>query len=83
MGQHPEHPFLDLDYDNDHRASYIVRHTNELPPLLRVRAHQSGHRWDERYAQYIERAGFLELVRVVNMGLPHCDPALITAAVDR
>jgi hypothetical protein len=39
-----------------------------------------GPPWDERYAPYIQRAGFLELVRVVNAGLPNLD---LTAAVDR
>jgi hypothetical protein len=83
MPEHPEFVLLDEDYDHDHRACFIAYNSNQLPPILRVRAHQSGHRWDERYAPYIERAGFLDLVRVVNHGLPNCDPALLTAAVDR
>ena len=50
---------------------------------LRPRTHTRGHQWDERYAPYIRRAGFLELVRVVNHGLLPLDPALLTAAIDR
>ena len=52
-----------------------------LPPL-RPRTHIRAHQWDEHYAPYIRRAGFLELVRVVNYGLSPLDPALLTAAVD-
>ena len=52
-------------------------------PHLRPRTHTRAHQWDERYAPYIRRAGFLELVRVVNYGLPPLDPALLTAAVNK
>jgi len=45
--------------------------------------HNRAHQWDKHYAPYMWRVGFLELVRVVNYGLPALDPALLTAAVDR
>jgi hypothetical protein len=40
------------------------------------------HYWDERYAQYILCAGFLELIWVFNTGLLVLDPSLLTIAVD-
>jgi hypothetical protein len=39
--------------------------------------------WDERYAPYLLRAGFLPLARAINAGLPDVDGPLITAFVDR
>ena len=50
---------------------------------MRPRTHTRARQWDDRYALYIRRASFLELVRVVNYGLSPLDPALLTAAVDR
>jgi hypothetical protein len=49
---------------------------------LRVRVHKPLD-WDERYAQYLRRAGFLPLARLVNAGLPAMDGTLLTAMVDR
>ena len=82
--QHPLYPILEVEYDDQHRAHILSDNDAEvaLPPL-RPRTHTRAHQWDERYAPYIRRAGFLELVRVVNHGLPPLDPALLTAAVDR
>lgn len=79
---HPQFSLLEQQYDQDHRARYMseARHPSLVP--LRVRTHQP-HSWDERYAPYMQRAGFLELVRVYNSRLPTLDPALLTAAVDR
>ena len=51
--------------------------------LQHARTHTRAHQWDERYALDIRRAGFLELVCVVNYGLPPLDPSLLTTAVDR
>ncbi|XP_066328824.1 protein MAIN-LIKE 1-like isoform X2 [Miscanthus floridulus] len=82
--QHLFYPLLEVEYDDQHQA-HILSDTNTeviLPPL-RLRTHTRVHQWDERYTPYIWRAGFLELVRVVNYGLPPLDPALLTAAVDR
>ena len=82
--QHPLYPIIEVEYDDQYRAHILTDNDIEvaLPPL-RPRTHTRAHQWDERYAQYIQRAGFLELVRVVNHGLPPLDPALLTAAVDR
>ena len=82
--QHPLYPLLEVEYDEPHRA-HILSDTDAevaLPPL-RPHTHTRAHQWDERYAPYIRCAGFLELVRVVNYGLPLLDPALLTAVVDR
>jgi hypothetical protein len=76
-------PLLDLDYDKDHRGHLTADlELHEYLTPLRARVHHV-HAWNERYAPYIRRAGFLELVRVYNSGLPPLDPALLTAAVDR
>ena len=82
--QHPLYPILEVEYDDQHRAHILSDNDAEvsLPPL-RPRTHTRAHQWDERYTPYIRRAGFLELVRVVNHGLLPLDPALLTAAVDR
>jgi len=82
--QYPLYPILEVEYDDQHRAHILSDNNVEvaLPPL-RPRTHTRAHQWDERYAPYIRCAGFLELVRVVNHGLPPLDPALLTAAVDR
>ena len=82
--QHPLYPILEVEYDDQHRA-YILSDTDAQVALhtLRPCTHTRTHQWDERYAPYIRRVGFLELVRVVNLGLPPLDPALLTAVVDR
>ena len=49
---------------------------------LRIRTH-SPLKWDERYAPYIGRAGFLPLARLVTTRLPMLDNAALTALVDR
>ena len=77
----PQYPILGRYYDKDHRAQRLSELQEDLVPL-RLRTHQL-HRWDERYQPYIQRAGFLEIVRVFNTGLPILEPALLTAAVDR
>ena len=82
--QHLLYPILEVEYDDQHRA-HILSDINAhvVLPTLRPRMHTMAHQWDERYAPYIRHAGFLELVRVVNYGLPLLDPALLTVAVDR
>ncbi|WVZ64417.1 hypothetical protein U9M48_013930, partial [Paspalum notatum var. saurae] len=61
---------------------YLLLDPDELLPL---RGHTHTHHlsWDERYAPYIQKAGMLDLARVVTSGLPPLDPALLTALVDR
>ena len=67
--QHPLYPLLEVEYDEPHRAHFLTDTNAEVPlPPLRPRTHTRAHQWDERYASYIRRAGFLELVRVVNYG---------------
>jgi hypothetical protein len=39
--------------------------------------------WDERYAPYLARAGFLDIAFVVVRGLPVMDGPLLSALVDR
>ena len=82
--QHPLYHILEVEYDDQHRAHILGDNDAEVALLtLRTYTHTRAHQWDKRYALYIRRAGFLELVRVVNYGLPPLDPALLTAAVDR
>ena len=82
--QHPLYPILEVEYDDQHQAHILSDNDAEvsLPPL-RSRTHTRAHQWDDHYTPYIRRADFLELVRVVDHGLPSLDPALLTAAVDR
>jgi hypothetical protein len=84
MAQHPVYPLLEVDYDEDHRAHKLTNNDADLALTpLRPRTHNRVHQWDERYAPYIRRAGFLKLVWVVNSGLPALDPSFLTIAVDR
>jgi hypothetical protein len=82
--QHSLYPILEVEYDDKHRAHFLTDTDGEvsLPPL-RPRMHNRAHQWDEHYVLYIRRAGFLDLVWVVNYGLLALDPALLSAAVDR
>ncbi|XP_066324669.1 serine/threonine-protein phosphatase 7 long form homolog [Miscanthus floridulus] len=82
--QHPLYPIFEVEYDDQHRAHILSDNDAEvsLPPL-RPRTHTRAHQWDERYAPYIRRVSFLELVRVVNHGLSPLDTTLLTTAVDR
>ena len=78
--QHQLYSLLEVEYDDPHRAHFLTDTDVEVPlPPLRPYTHTRTHKWDERYAPYIWRAGFLELVRVVNYGLPSLNPALLTA----
>ena len=52
-----------------------------MPPL-RPRTHRPLE-WDERYAPYLSRAGFLSLAQAINAGLPDIDGPLLTAFIDR
>ena len=78
--QHRLYLLLEVEYDDPHRAHFLTDTDAEVPLRpLRPRTHTRAHQWDERYAPYIRRAGFLELVRVVNYGLPPLNLALLTA----
>ncbi|TVU50569.1 hypothetical protein EJB05_01946, partial [Eragrostis curvula] len=81
MAPHPLYPLLDADYDAKHRAHLITDNLQVLS-VLRPRTH-SAMRWHERYSDYIRRAGFLPLARIVNAGLPTMDGPALTALVDR
>jgi hypothetical protein len=82
--QHRLYPILEVEYDDAHRAHVLTDRKAEvaLPPL-RPHMHNRVHQWDERYTPYIRHAGFLELVHVVNKGLPAFDPTHLTVAIDR
>jgi hypothetical protein len=81
---YPLYPLLDYDYDKDHRAAHMeYGPMDEQLPLMKPHTHTRQLRWEERYAPYIWRADFLELVCVVREGLPPLNPALLSAAVDR
>jgi len=78
------YPLPEVEYDDEHRAHVLTDIDAEVSlPLLRPHTHNRVYQWDERYVPYIWRAGFLELIRVVNYGLLALDPALLTAAIDR
>jgi hypothetical protein len=60
---HQLFPILEMEYDKDHRAAYLEDDPMDMSlPILRPRTHNRQLRWDERYAPYIRRVGFLELV---------------------
>uniref|UniRef100_K3ZCG9 SWIM-type domain-containing protein n=1 Tax=Setaria italica TaxID=4555 RepID=K3ZCG9_SETIT len=77
----PGYPLLEAAYDLHHRAHHLADLNENLTPL-RARVH-SPLRWDERYAQYLQRAGFLDIAVQVVGGLPPMDGPLLTAMVDR
>ena len=80
--QHPLYLSLEVDYDDQHRAHILSDTDAQVAlPALRPRTHTRAHQWDERYAPYIRRVSFLELIRVVNYDLPPLDPTLLTAVV--
>ncbi|CAO2161607.1 unnamed protein product [Urochloa humidicola] len=81
MAHHPQYPLLETFYDDGHRGKILEERREVLRPL-RPRTH-SPLTWDERYATFIRRAGFLPLARLVQMGLPMMDNAALTALVDR
>ena len=82
--QHQLYPLLEVEYDDQHRAHILSDNDAEVAlPTLRPRTQTRAHQWDERYAPYLWRVSFLELIRVVNYGLSSLDPALLTAAIDR
>ena len=82
--QHPLYLILEVEYDDQHRAHILSDNDTEVAlPTLRPHTHTRAHQWDEHYAPYIRHAGFLELVHVVNYGLPPLVLALLTAAVNR
>ena len=84
MAQHSLYPILEVEYDEEHRAHKLTDNDSEVALIsLRPRTHNRAHQWDERYVPYIRCVSFLELVWVVNFGLPALDPALLTIAVDR
>uniref|UniRef100_K3ZZ77 SWIM-type domain-containing protein n=1 Tax=Setaria italica TaxID=4555 RepID=K3ZZ77_SETIT len=76
----PGYPLLEAAYDLHHRAHLADLNENLTP--LRARVH-SPLRWDERYAQYLQRAGFLDIAVQIVGGLPPMDGPLLTAMVNR
>uniref|UniRef100_K3Z039 SWIM-type domain-containing protein n=1 Tax=Setaria italica TaxID=4555 RepID=K3Z039_SETIT len=77
----PAYPLFESTYDLQHRAYHLTDLHEDLKPL-RARVH-SPFRWDERYAQYLQRAGFLDIAVQVVAGVPPMDGPLLTAMVDR
>uniref|UniRef100_K3ZEY3 Zinc finger PMZ-type domain-containing protein n=1 Tax=Setaria italica TaxID=4555 RepID=K3ZEY3_SETIT len=77
----PAYPLLESVYDLQHRAHHLADQHEDLKPL-RARVH-SPLRWDERYAEYLQRVGFLDIAVQVVTGVPPMDGPLLTAMVDR
>ncbi|RLN05078.1 hypothetical protein C2845_PM13G22510 [Panicum miliaceum] len=59
MANHPRYPLLEMFYDERHRGKIHEERTEVLKPL-RPRTHKLLT-WDDRYAPYLKRAGFLPL----------------------
>ncbi|CAN6362460.1 unnamed protein product [Urochloa humidicola] len=81
MEAHPRYPLLQMYYDQNHRGRKLEERTEVLRPL-RIRTH-NPLAWDDRYASYLNRAGFLPLAMLVKDGLPKMDNAALTALIDR
>jgi hypothetical protein len=64
-----------------HLTNGLFHMLQYLSPL-RIRTH-SPLPWDDRYTEYIRRAGFLPLARLITVGLPMMDSSALTALVDR
>uniref|UniRef100_K3YMS9 Aminotransferase-like plant mobile domain-containing protein n=1 Tax=Setaria italica TaxID=4555 RepID=K3YMS9_SETIT len=77
----PAYPLLEAAYDVNHCGHLLADHHEELKPL-QLRVH-SPLRWDECYASYLQRAGFLDIARVVAGGLPLMDGPMLTTMVNR
>uniref|UniRef100_K3ZEF5 SWIM-type domain-containing protein n=1 Tax=Setaria italica TaxID=4555 RepID=K3ZEF5_SETIT len=77
----PAYPLLESAYDLQHRAHHLADLNEDLKPL-RARVH-SPLRWDERYTEYLQRVGFLDLAMQVVAGVSPMDGPLLTAMVDR
>uniref|UniRef100_K3ZC66 SWIM-type domain-containing protein n=1 Tax=Setaria italica TaxID=4555 RepID=K3ZC66_SETIT len=75
------YPLLESAYGLQHRAHHLADLNEDLKPLG-AKVH-SPLRWDERYAEYLQRAGFLDLAVQVVAGLPPMDGPLLTSMVDR
>uniref|UniRef100_K3XS99 Aminotransferase-like plant mobile domain-containing protein n=1 Tax=Setaria italica TaxID=4555 RepID=K3XS99_SETIT len=75
------YPLLEATYDLQHRAYHLADLHEDLKPL-RARVH-SPFRWDECYAQYLQRVGFLDIAVQVVAGVPPMDRPLSTTMVDR
>ncbi|CAL4907424.1 unnamed protein product [Urochloa decumbens] len=81
MAHHPRYPLLEMFYDEQHRGKKLEDRTQVLRPL-RIRTH-NPLAWDDRYASYLKRAGFIALAMLVKDGLPNMDNAALTALIDR
>uniref|UniRef100_K4ALF9 Aminotransferase-like plant mobile domain-containing protein n=1 Tax=Setaria italica TaxID=4555 RepID=K4ALF9_SETIT len=81
MAHHPRYPLLEMFYDEHHRGRKLEEGVKVLNPL-RPRTH-TPLEGDDRYAPYLQRAGFLLLATLVKAGLPKMDNAALTALVDR
>ncbi|KAK3125502.1 hypothetical protein QOZ80_7BG0605810 [Eleusine coracana subsp. coracana] len=79
MAPHPCFPLLDMNYDNKHRAHFVVDEGLMLKPL-RTRVHHPM-KLRKRYLPYLRQAGFLPLARLVAAGA--IDAPALTALVDR
>uniref|UniRef100_K3YLA0 SWIM-type domain-containing protein n=1 Tax=Setaria italica TaxID=4555 RepID=K3YLA0_SETIT len=77
----PAYPLLEAMYDSQHHAHHLANLHEDLKPL-QARVH-SPFRWDERYAHYLQRAGFLNIAVQVVVGLAPMDGPLLTAMIDR
>ncbi|CAL5052499.1 unnamed protein product [Urochloa decumbens] len=82
MVNHPRYSLLDVFYDEQHRGRKLQERVAEVLIPLRIRTH-TPLAWDERYAPFLHRAGFLPLALLVKDGLPKMDNAALTALVDR
>uniref|UniRef100_K3Z0Q7 Aminotransferase-like plant mobile domain-containing protein n=1 Tax=Setaria italica TaxID=4555 RepID=K3Z0Q7_SETIT len=77
----PAYPLLESAYDLQHRAHHLGDLNEDLKPL-RARVH-SPLRWDERYAEYLQRVSFLDFAVQVVVGVPSMDGSLLIVMVDR
>uniref|UniRef100_K3XRP7 SWIM-type domain-containing protein n=1 Tax=Setaria italica TaxID=4555 RepID=K3XRP7_SETIT len=77
----PAYPLLEATYVLQHCTYHLTDLHEDLKPL-RARVH-SPFRWDERYAHYLQRAGFLDIAVQIVAGVPPMDGPLLTAMVDR
>src|SRR3954464_5251397 len=72
-------------YDQRHRGRYIAvnEHVFKWLHLRSKEVHSKKMPYDERYTSYVERTGLLPFIQLVSRSMPHMNPCLITALVDR
>nr|XP_034577544.1 uncharacterized protein LOC117841082 [Setaria viridis] len=81
MAHHLRCPLLEIFYDEHHHGRKLEERVEVLNPL-RPHTH-TPLEWDDRYAPYLQRAGFLPLATLVKVGLSKMNNATLTALVDR